>query len=45
MSEELVDEPFDDAAEHVEDAYGAAAEQLKAKVEKSKAEVLMKINH
>jgi hypothetical protein len=45
MSEELVAEPFDAAAKKVEDAYEAAAEQLKIKVRKSKSDALKKISH
>ncbi len=43
MSEELVDEPFRSAAKRVEEAYDKAAEELKSKVEKSKAAALKKI--
>ena len=44
MSEDLVEEPFKSAAERVEAAYDKAAEELKAKVEKSKAAALKKIS-
>lgn len=43
MSGELVDEPFKSAAKRVEEAYDKAAEELKSKVEKSKAAALKKI--
>jgi hypothetical protein len=43
MSEELVDEPFNSAAERVEQAYGQAKEELKSKVAKSKSAALKKI--
>ncbi len=45
MSEELVDEPFKSAAKRVEEAYDKAAEELKSRVEKSKATALRKITH
>lgn len=44
MSEDLVEEPFRSAAKRVEDAYDKSAEELKAKVEKSKAAALKKIS-
>jgi hypothetical protein len=44
MSEDLVEEPFKSAAKRVEDAYDKAAEELKAKVEKSKSAALKKIS-
>jgi hypothetical protein len=44
MSEDLVDEPFKSAAKRVEDAYDQAAEELKARVQKSKAEALKKVS-
>jgi hypothetical protein len=44
VSEELVDEPFKEAAKRVEDAYERAAEDLKAKVQKSKADALKKVS-
>lgn len=44
MSEDLVDEPFKSAAKRVDDAYNQAAQELKAKVERSKAEALKKIS-
>ncbi len=43
MSEDLVDEPFKSAAKRVEEAYDKTAEELKAKVEKSKGAALKKI--
>ena len=43
MSEELVDEPFNSASKRVEEAYDKAAEELKSKVERSKATALKKI--
>jgi hypothetical protein len=43
MSEELVEEPFKTAAKRLEEAYDKAAEELKSKVEKSKAAALKKI--
>lgn len=43
MSEDLVDEPFDSTAERVEEAYDRAAEELKNRVRKSKADALKKI--
>jgi len=44
MSEDLVDEPFRAAAKQVEEAYDQAAEELKAKLQKFKAETLKKIS-
>ena len=44
MSEDLVDEPFRSAAKRVEEAYDRAAEELKAKVQRSKAEALKKVS-
>jgi hypothetical protein len=44
MSEELVDEPFNSAADRVKEAYDKAAKDLKSKVEKSKAAALKKIS-
>ena len=44
MSEDLVDPPFNDAARRVEEAYDQAAEELRAKVQKSKAEALKKVS-
>lgn len=44
MSEDLVGEPFKSAAKRVSDAYDQATEDLKAKVEKSKADALKKIS-
>ena len=43
MTEDVVDEPFRAAAKRVEEAYDRAAEELKAKVRKSKADALKKI--
>jgi hypothetical protein len=43
MSEDLVDEPFKSAAERVNQAYDKASEDLKTKVERSKADALKKI--
>lgn len=43
MSEELVDEPFRSASKRLEEAFDKAAEDLKSKVEKSKATALKKI--
>ena len=44
MSEELVDEQFEDAAKRVEGAYDQAASELKEKVRKAKAEALKKVS-
>jgi hypothetical protein len=44
MREDLVDEPFKAAAKRVEEAYDQAAEELKAKVQKSRAEALKKVS-
>ena len=44
MSDDLVEEPFKSAARRVDQAYDKAAEELKAKVEKSKAAALKKIS-
>jgi hypothetical protein len=44
VSEDLVDEPFRSAAKRVEEAYDRAAEELKAKVQRSKAEALKKVS-
>lgn len=44
MSEELVDEPFDSAAERVDEAYNQAKEELKSKVAKSESAALKKIS-
>ena len=44
MSADLVDEPFRSAAKRVQDAYDQAAEELKAKVQKSKADALKKVS-
>ena len=43
MSEDLADEPFKAAAKRVQDAYDQAAEELKEKVSKAKAEALKKV--
>ena len=44
MSDDLVDEPFRAAAKRVEEAYDHAAEELRAKVQKSKADALKKVS-
>jgi hypothetical protein len=44
MSEDLVDEPFKSAATHVKDAFDQAEEELKAKVQRSKADALKKVS-
>ncbi|MDG6983224.1 MAG: hypothetical protein JRN28_01510 [Nitrososphaerota archaeon] len=44
MSDNLADEPFKSATKRVAEAYDQAAEELKAKVEKAKAEALKKIS-
>ena len=44
MSEDPVDKPFKSAAKRVEDAYDQAAEELRSKVERSKADALKKIS-
>ena len=44
MNEDLVDEPFGEAAKKVGETYDRAAEELKAKVAKSKAEALKKVS-
>ncbi|HKT22527.1 MAG TPA: hypothetical protein VJR06_07970 [Nitrososphaerales archaeon] len=44
MSDELVDEPFKSATKRVAEAYDQAADELRAKVEKAKADALKKIN-
>ncbi len=44
MSEDLVDEPFKEAAKRVEDAYDRAAAELKEKVKKSKSDALKKVS-
>ena len=43
MSEDFVDGPFKEAAKRVEEAYDRAAAELKAKVQKSRADALKKI--
>jgi hypothetical protein len=44
MSEDLVDAPFKPASKRVEEAYDKAAEEMKAKVQKSKADALKKVS-
>jgi len=44
MSEDLVDEPFRQTIQRVEEAYDQSAEELKAKVQKAKAEALKKVS-
>ena len=44
MSEDLVDEPFRDAAKRAGEAFDHAAEELKSKVKKAKAEALKKVS-
>jgi hypothetical protein len=44
MSEDLVEEPFKAAAKQVEEAYERAEDELKSKVQKSKADALKKIS-
>lgn len=44
MSEDLVDEPFKQTTRRVEEAYDQSAEELKAKVQKAKAEALKKVS-
>ena len=44
MSDDLVDEPFKSTAKRVAEAYDQAADELKARVEKAKAEALKKIS-
>ena len=44
MSDNLVDEPFKSAAKRVAEAYDQTAAELKARVEKAKAEALKKIS-
>lgn len=44
MSSELVDEPFSAAAKRVEDAFDRAAEELKAKLQKAKADAMKKVS-
>ena len=44
MSEDIVDEPFNSATEQVESSHKEAVEQLKAKVQKAKADALKKVS-
>ncbi len=44
MSEELVDEPFESASKRVDDSFDHAAEELRAKVKKAKADALKKVS-
>ena len=44
MSEELVDEQFRSASEKVDEVYDQAAEELKSKVRKAKADALKKVS-
>ena len=44
MSEGLVEEPFDSAAEQVEAAHKRAVSELKSKVERAKAAALKKVS-
>ena len=44
MSDNLADEHFKSATKRVAEAYDQAAEELRAKVEKAKAEALKKIS-
>jgi hypothetical protein len=44
MSEDLVDEPFRQTIQRVEEAYDQSEEDLKAKVRKAKAEALKKVS-
>ena len=43
MSEDLVDEPFKQAARKVEQAFDRAGEELKARVQEAKVEALKKV--
>ena len=43
MSEEIVEEPFDSAAEKVEAEHQKAVASLRSKLEKAKSEALKKI--
>ena len=43
MSEDSVEEPFRDVAKRVDEAYDRAAQELKSKVQKSKADALKKV--
>lgn len=44
MTEEIIDEPFDDAAEKVEAAHQQAVADLRAKLEKAKSAALKKVS-
>lgn len=44
MSDDLVEEPFKSAAKRVAEAYDQAADELKAKVDKAKADALKKVS-
>ncbi len=44
MSEDLVEEPFTQTVQRVEEAYDQSADELKAKVRKAKAEALKKVS-
>jgi len=44
MTEEIVDEPFDAAAERVEAAHQQAVADLRSKLEKAKSAALKKVN-
>ena len=44
MSEELADEPFESVVKRVKESFETAEDQLKSKVEKSRATALKKIS-
>ena len=44
MSENLEEEPFNEAKERVEDAYEQSVADLKSKVEKAKSDALKKVS-
>lgn len=44
MSDEIVREPFSEATEQIEASHRDAVAQLKAKVEKAKADALKKVS-
>ncbi len=44
MSDEIVDEPFRAAADQVDESHREAVSQLKAKVQKAKADALKKVS-
>ncbi len=44
MTEEIVNEPFDAAAERVEEAHQQAVADLRSKLEKAKSEALKKVS-